>query len=170
MEIIDWIIMGAFVVGAILGFSKGALRQIATLIGLVAGLLLARTLYAAVGERVAIELGTTATMAQIIAFFLIWLLVPIALLWVASVLSRVLDIVHLGFVNRLAGAVVGMVKYAILVSMALHFIEFVDTKDELIHKTVKETSLLYYPMQEAGETFIPTIKNMTKELFEKDII
>ena len=170
MEIIDWIIIGAFVVGAILGFSKGALRQIATLIGLVAGLLLARALYAAVGERMAVELGTSATMAQIIAFFLIWLLVPIVLLWVASLLSRVMEIVHLGFVNRLAGAAVGLVKYAILVSMVIHFVEFIDTKNELIQKAVKETSLLYYPMQDAGETFIPTIKNMTKELFEKDII
>ena len=157
-------------VGAILGFSKGALRQVATLVGLVAGLLLARALYATVGERMALELGTSATVAQIIAFFLIWLLVPVALLWVASVISRVMEIVNLGILNRLAGAVVGAIKYALLVSMVIHFIEFIDTKDELIQRTVKQTSLLYYPMEDMGNVFIPTIKNMTKELLEKDII
>ena len=156
--------------GAILGFSKGALRQVATLVGLVAGLLLARALYATVGERMALELGTSATVAQIIAFFLIWLLVPVALLWVASVISRVMEIVNLGILNRLAGAVVGAIKYALLVSMVIHFIEFIDTKDELIQRTVKQTSLLYYPMEDMGNVFIPTIKNMTKELLEKDII
>lgn len=156
--------------GAILGFSKGALRQVATLIGLVAGLLLARALYATVGERMALELGTSATVAQIIAFFLIWMLVPVALLWVASVISRVMEIVNLGILNRLAGAIVGAIKYALLVSMVIHFIEFIDTKDELIQRTVKQASLLYYPMEDMGNVFIPTIKDMTKELFEKDII
>ncbi len=170
IEMIDWIIIGAMAVGAVLGFSKGAVRQIATLVGLVAGLLLARALYFTVGERMAVELGTNATVAQIIAFLLIWFLVPMALLWVASLISRVLDIVHLGILNRLAGVMIGAVKYALLVSMLIHFIEFIDTKDELVQRTVKEASLLYYPMKEVGNIFIPTIKNVTKELFETDII
>ena len=154
-------------VGAILGFSKGALRQVASLVGLVAGLLLARALYSTVGERMAVELGTSATVAQIIAFFLIWLLVPIALLWVASLISRVMEVVNLGILNRLAGAIVGAVKYALLISLLVHFIEFIDTKDELIQRTVKNASVFYYPMEDVGEVFVPTIKNMTKELFEK---
>ena len=170
MEIIDWIIIAVVAVGTVLGFAKGALRQVATLVGLVAGLLLARALYITVGERMAVELGTSATMAQIIAFFLIWILVPIGLLWVASLLTRVLEIVHLGILNRLAGAVLGGIKYVLLASLAIQLVEFVDPKDQLVSQELKKTSLLYYQMEEVGDTYIPTIKNMTKELFEKDII
>ena len=170
MEIIDWIIIGVVAVGTVLGFAKGALRQIATLVGLVAGLLLARALYLTVGERMAVEFGTSATVAQIIAFFLIWILVPIALLWVASLLTRVLEVVHLGILNRLAGAVLGGVKYALLASLVIQLIEFIDPKDQLLSQDLKKTSVLYYQMEEVGNFFVPTIKNMTKELFEKDII
>ena len=170
MEIIDWIIIGVIAVGTVLGFSKGALRQIATLVGLVAGLLLARALYFTVGERMAVEFGTSATVSQIIAFFLIWILVPIALLWVASLLTRVLEVVHLGILNRLAGAVLGGVKYALIVSLAIQLVQFIDPKDQLLPKGTKEKSAMYYPMEEVGEVFVPTIKNVTKELFEKDII
>ena len=170
MEIIDWIIIGIVAVGTVLGFSKGALRQVATLVGLVAGLLLARALYLTVGERMAVEFGTDATVSQIIAFFLIWILVPIALLWVASLLTRVLEVVNLGILNRLAGAVLGGVKYALIVSLAIQLVQFVDPNDQLIAKETKKNSATYYPMEEVGNMFVPTIKNVTKELFEKDII
>ena len=170
METIDCIIIGFVAVGTVLGFTKGALRQVATLVGLVAGLLLARALYLTVGERMAVELGTSATVAQIIAFFLIWILVPIALLWVASLLTRVLEVVHLGILNRIAGALVGGVKYALLASLVIQLIEFIDPQDGLISKTIKKSSVLYYSMEEVGDVFVPTLKNVTKELFEKDII
>ncbi len=170
MEIIDWIIVGVVAVGTVLGFAKGALRQIATLVGLVAGLLLARALYLTVGEQMAVEFGTSATVSQIIAFFLIWILVPIALLWVASLLTQVLEVVHLGILNRLAGAVVGGLKYALIVCLAIQLIQFIDPKDQLLPKETKKKSVTYYPMEEVGQVFVPTIKNVTKELFEKDII
>ena len=170
MEIIDWIIIGVVAVGTVLGFSKGVLRQVATLVGLIAGLLLARALYVTVGERMAVEFGTSATVAQIIAFFLIWILVPIALLWVASLLTKVLEVVHLGILNRLAGAVLGGLKYALIVMLAVQLVQFIDPQDQLVSKTVKKNSALYYPLEELGEVFVPTIKNVTKEIFEKDII
>ena len=170
MEIIDWIIIGIVAVGTVLGFSKGALRQVATLVGLIAGLLLARALYASVGERMAVELGTSATIAQIIAFFLIWILVPIALLWVASLLTKVLEVVHLGILNRLGGAILGGLKYALIAMLVVQLVEFIDPQDQLVPKSLKESSALYYPLEEMGEVFVPTIKNVTKEIFEKDII
>ena len=170
MEIIDWIIVGVVAVGTVLGFAKGALKQVATLVGLIAGLLLARALYLSVGERMAVEFNTSATVAQIIAFFLIWILVPIGLLWVASLLTRVLEVVNLGILNRLAGALVGGLKYALIVSLAIQLIQFIDPNDKLLLKETKKKSVMYYPMEEVGDFFVPTIKSVTKELFEQDII
>jgi membrane protein required for colicin V production len=37
----------------------------------------ARALFASVGEKLAEELGTSLTFAQVVAFILIWLLVPL---------------------------------------------------------------------------------------------
>ena len=170
MEKIDWIIIGVITVGTVLGFSKGAIRQVATLVGLVAGLLLARALYLTVGERMAVEFGTSATVSQIIAFFLIWILVPIALLWVAALLTRVLEVVHLGILNRLIGALLGGMKYALIISTVVQLIQFIDPNDQLLSHDTKEKSVMFYPMEELGNKYVPTIKNVTKELFEKDII
>lgn len=68
METLDWIIIAFIAMGAVLGFAKGALKQAAAIVGLVAGLLLARALFLQVGEKLAVEIGTSVSVAQIIAF------------------------------------------------------------------------------------------------------
>ena len=117
-------------------------------------------------EKLAEELGTSLTFAQVVAFILIWLLVPLVFLLLASALTRVIEIVHLGFVNRILGAALGALKYILLVSLFVHFIEFVDSKDNLIKSTVKRTSLLYYPIEGFSGVFFPTVKNVTKQLID----
>jgi membrane protein required for colicin V production len=64
------------------------------------------------------------------------------------------------------GAGLGALKYMLLVGIAIHFIEFVDSKDNLIKSTVKRTSLLYYPIEGFSGVFFPTVKNVTKQLID----
>lgn len=80
------------------------------------------------------------------------------ILFLASALTRVIDIVKLGFVNRMLGAGLGALKYMLLVGIAIHFIEFVDSKDNLIKSTVKQESVLYYPMEDFSDIFIRLLK------------
>ena len=169
METLDGIIIIIIVAGAIMGFAKGFIKQLASIVGLIAGLLLARALFSTVGERLAVEIGTSVSFAQILAFILIWLIVPIGLSLIASLLTRVINAIQLGFVNRWLGAGLGAVKYALLTSMLIYFIDYVDAKNELISSTKKTSSMLYYPMKSFSGIFIPTIKDVTKQLIDTDI-
>lgn len=170
LSVLDWIIIAIIALGVVFGFMKGAVKQAATIVGLIAGLLLARALFSQLGEKLAVELGTTVSVAQVIAFFMIWILVPVVFLILASMLTKALEIVHLGTVNRLLGALLGALKYAFIVSLAISFLEYIDSKDELINRTVKQSSLLYYPVKELSGLFIPTLKNVTNEIIQTDII
>ena len=170
LNIIDWIIIVIISVGMVLGFIKGVIKQAAGMVGLIVGLLVARALFAQLGERLAIELNTSVTVAQVIAFFLIWILVPLLLLVLATMLTKALEVIHLGMLNRTLGGLLGAVKFAFLISLVISFIEYIDRKDELIDRTVKQSSLLYYPVRELSDLFIPTIKNVTNDIIETDII
>ena len=161
--------MAILAIGAIIGFFKGAVKQIAVIVGIVAGLLIARALFSQVGERLAAEFDTSLSTAQIISFFMIWIVVPLILYFFASMLTKALEIVHLGIVNRLLGAGLGVVQYAFLVSLVVNFIEFVDSKNELMSRTVKQSSLLYYSIEELSGIFIPNIKDAVKELTDEDL-
>ena len=164
---LDYIIIGIVALGAILGFMKGGIRQVAGVVGLVAGLLIARAMFGALGEKIASEFGTSLTVSQIISFIVIWLVVPIVLSLLASALTKVIEVVHLGLVNRLLGALCGLVKYALLISLAITFLDYIDSKDELVNKNIKDTSLLYHPLGELSGVFLPAVKQAANELLEK---
>ena len=88
MTTIDIVILIVLGVGAIVGFTKGFLKQLAGLLGLVAGLLIAKALYATVAERFFLPLTDSLTVAQGIAFVVIWLAVPLAFLLLATLLLK----------------------------------------------------------------------------------
>lgn len=139
IDIIILVILGA---GAIVGFAKGFLRQLAGLLGLVAGLLIAKALYATVAERIFLPLTDSLTVAQGIAFVIIWLAVPLAFLLLALLLTKAMEAVSLGWVNRLLGAGLGLLKSALLVSLLICVVEYIDTDNALLKKT-KSGSLCY---------------------------
>lgn len=162
IDIVILVIVGA---GAVLGFMKGFLKQLAGLLGLVAGLLLAKALYATVAERVFLPLTDSLTVAQVIAFVAIWLAVPLVFLLVASLLTKAMEAVALGGVNRLLGAGLGAVKYALLVSLLICVVEYIDTDHSLLKKTKKQESVLYYPMEKFAGAFLPAAREVAEELF-----
>ena len=107
MHVIDIIILVLIGIGVIQGLMKGSIKQLAQIVGFVAGLLLARGLFSTVAEQLAPALGTSITIAQILSFILIWVAVPIGCSLIASVLTKALDVINLGWLNRLAGAMLG---------------------------------------------------------------
>ena len=166
MAIIDIVILIMIGVGVILGLMKGFVKQMAAIVGLVAGLLVARALFGAVGERLAPVLGTSVTIAQLLAFIMIWVAVPLGFALVASLLTKALNAVHLGWLNRWLGSGLGALKYMLLVGLAIHVLEYIDPKDEIISATKKQESVLYYPMKDFSGIFFPVFKNVTEQLIE----
>ena len=147
---------GVFLLGAIQGFIKGFVRQLAGLVGLVAGLLIARALFGVVGERLASQMGMSVGFGQILAFGLIWMVVPITLSLMAYLLTKTLEAVRLGFINRWLGAGLGAIKYLLAASILICVIEWVDADGTLlINKEQKEQSKLYYPMEQLAGVFLP---------------
>lgn len=161
LDIIILVVLGA---GAIVGFSKGFLKQLASLLGLVAGLLIAKALYATVAERVFLPLTDSLTVAQGIAFVVIWLAVPLAFLLLASLLTKAMEAVSLGWVNRLLGAALGALKAALLVSLLVCVVEYIDTDNTILKKTKKQESVLYYPVEKFAGLFLPAAREVASEL------
>ena len=114
IDIIILVIVGA---GTVVGFMKGFLRQLAGLLGLIVGLLAAKALYATVAERVFLSITDSLTLAQGIAFVTIWLAVPVGFLLLAMLLTKAMEAVALGWVNRLLGALLGAFLLARIAEM-----------------------------------------------------
>ena len=134
MTTLDIILLVLIGTGAVLGFAKGFLRQLAGLLGLIVGLLAAKALYATVADEVFSQVTDDAGLARGLAFVAIWLLVPLLFLLVASLLTRA------------------------IISLLLMTVDHFDTKGTLISRSQKEASMLYGPMTGWAELFIPAAR------------
>lgn len=148
MTTIDIIILIAVGVGAVRGFMKGFIRQLASILGLVVGLLAAKALYVSLAEKLCPVVTDSMTVAQVLSFIMIWIAIPLIFTVVASVLTKAMEVISLGWLNRLLGAGLGALKFLLLATLLVCVIEFIDSDNRLIDETKKDASLLYYPIQQ----------------------
>ena len=169
MAIIGLIIFVAIGVGAVFGFMKGFVKQLASLLGLIVGLLAAKALYASVAEKVFSKITDSMTLAQILAFIAIWIAVPLTFALVAALLTKAMEAISLGWLNRMLGAGLGTLKYLLLVSLLIGVIEFVDSDNKMISETKKKESVLYYPMKSFAGIFFPAAKAVTEQIVNGNV-
>ena len=102
-------------------------------------------------------------LAQILAFVVIWVVVPLLFLLVASLLTKAMEAISLGWLNRWLGAGLGALKFLLLVSLLICVVEFIDSDNTMIDRTMKEESVLYYPIESFAGMFFPAAKEVTEQ-------
>ncbi len=166
MTAIDIFILAVLGIGLVSGLAKGFIKQACTLIGLVAGLLVARALYVMVGEQLAPHIGTSVSVAQIISFIIIWAIIPALLMLAGAALTRALEIVHLGAINRLFGGIAGMALHLLFLGILIKVVEYIDPEEQMLPAQAKEASVFYHPVKETAGMFFPAIKEVTEQLIK----
>ena len=101
MNYIDIVILLFLLYGAFRGFSKGLIIEVATLAGLILGVFIAIR-YSPFTEGILKDfLNITSRYLSYIALAVTFLLVVIAVYLLGKMLTRLVDIISLGLVNKL---------------------------------------------------------------------
>ena len=158
MDILIYIVL---IVGAIVGWKQGAFKQVANFLGVAVGLLIAATLYHQFGDFLADKTGASIGFGRLIAFVLIVIIVPLALGWLAAFFTEFFKKLKLNFLNRIVGALVGVVCYALILSVALNLFDFIASNAGFKPQKLGERSELYYQMKHATQVVIPDILLVT---------
>lgn len=115
---LDWAIAAVLALSIALAFVHGLLVEVCSLVGLVAGVLLAGRYYLEVTPYLSSLIHSLAA-AHVAAFLLIALVVMLTAGIVGRVLRWILRRVGLGWADRLAGGVFGLIKGYVLVALAV---------------------------------------------------
>lgn len=141
--------------GAVVGCYQGAFKQIANLLGVLAGIVLAVLFYQRCGDFLAIKSGTSSGLGHIAAFVIIVILVPVSLGILATFLTRLCSTLHLGCLNRLSGAVIGVACYGLLLSFAFNVYDFITSKFGYAPEQMEQREALYYTVKHVSHPVIP---------------
>jgi membrane protein required for colicin V production len=151
------LILVVWALGFVVGIVQGAFKQIANLIGIVAGLVLATMLYQRFGEFFAEKMSTSQSVGNTIAFVVISVVVPVALGLLASLLTKLFSAIHLGWANRLAGGIIGIVGYTLIMSFGFNIMDFVQSSAGYAPGKLEHRPDLYYMVKHSAQQFVPNV-------------
>lgn len=145
MNLLDFLLLIPIVWLCIRGFGKGLVLELATLAGLALGILAAYFFADELEAMITDYFSFSSSATRIIAYIIIFLLVLLVLFIVGKLVEKSVDMVALGWLNKLLGAIIGIAKGILLVCIVLFLIEQFDPSQKVIKPDVKQKSLFYQP-------------------------
>jgi len=146
MNTIDVVILALMLWALYNGWVNGLLKEISSTAGFFVGLYVAYTCYENFGSYLAPKISSNflvqSYLVPIIAFVLLWAVVPIVLGLVASILTKSVAALKLGKINSMGGMFVSMAKYIILLSFIfnvmnhLHILSSEKKKDSVFYEMI----------------------------------
>jgi len=118
---LDIFIMVFLAITAVIGFSKGFIKTISTLVGIILGVVLAGRFSGPVADWLSTVLHNPI-QAKIAGFAIVFLIFLAVSLIISALLSKLLSMLLLGWVDRLGGAVLGLVIGGLVCSAILTLI------------------------------------------------
>lgn len=158
MNYID-IILGIFLLFAIWkGFRKGLIIEIFTLLALLVGIYAGINFSDWTSQKLTKNFDISGNYLPVIAFTITFLAVGAMVYFAGKALEKIVEVAHLSLVNRLLGILFSLIKTLYFLSIIIILIETYDERNKFVPKSLKQESLLYYPIQKIATTTIPKVK------------
>ena len=151
VDIVLLVILG---IGFVSGLVSGAIKQFVSLAAFVVGFVIACFFYQRLGTLLSSFVSLPAA-CNVVAFILLWVVVPIIAGLVSNMLTSLLDKIYaVGTLNRLLGGILGVAKYALVLGAIIWFL----SSANVISEEVTQGSRLYRPLKAVPEYVYNMIK------------
>jgi len=118
-NLIDLFILGTLAITVILGVWKGFIRSLTALASLVVGVYLAMTYYPRVEPYLGKISSLDPNISMIISMVIIFIVVQGLFVLLRHVLAALIDLIKLGWLDHILGALMGLVAGFVLVAVAV---------------------------------------------------
>ena len=144
MSTIDIILALLLLIGFIRGFIHGFIYEIALLGVLFVCYFFGFKLAVIIADYLSKLFNANLHTVHHVSLFIAWIGISIGIFFLAKLLEGLIKIVALGIFNKIAGAIFGVLKYAVLISLGLFFINKFDLDFNWLNADTKADSILYY--------------------------
>ena len=167
MNLLDFFIAIPLAWGAFKGFRRGLVFEVLMLIGLILGLYLAFKFSDLLHGLVSSLFDTQGAVVPIISFIVVFLGILLVTILLARLLESILKATALNTINKILGAVFGLLKFALIASVFLWLFKGLDPYWNLINKEMKQESLLYKPVLKVSSFIRPALEDIKDEFMDK---
>ncbi len=159
MNIIDIVLVIILVVAGINGFVKGLFVELASIASLFLGIWAAVEFSGLVQHWLSKYFDWSADILHVASFIFIFIFVVILIHLVATLAEKFVKAIALSIFSRLAGAVVGIIKSAFILSiLMLVILKIENFTRPIIPAKTKSESKLYAPIENIAPGILPFLK------------
>lgn len=142
------------------GFRRGLVLEIASIVGLIAGVYAAIKFSGFIASKLDPHLDISESWLGIISFVITFIGVVFLVNILGKVLEKTIKMVALGMLNRIAGSLFSLLKTVLILSFLIFFINQFDSVFRIIPIETKSGSMLYGPIQKVAPNIMPVIQEL----------
>ncbi len=167
MNTVDIIILVVLLFGLIKGYIKGLFIEITSLVGLILGIYGAIHFSYFLSNILESRVDWDASMIQIVAFGGTFLIILLALVFLGKALTKIAETASLGIFNKMLGAIFGLLKYALILSIVFIVYDQINGSLKFVNKGKVNQSTLYDPVKNLAPTLFPKLVKVVEEVKNK---
>ncbi|MAA97074.1 MAG: colicin V production protein [Stappia sp.] len=165
---LDVVLLLVLLVGAWRGFTKGLILSMASMVGLVGGIWAASHFSHMVAEQLAPHVTWSVNSLHMASLALTFLLVVVTVHLLAKLLEKMLDLVALGLVNKLAGALFGLLKFALVLSFGVMLLnQWMGPRAWVPHS--EQPSVMLGPVEALAPALMPAFSDLERRARESGL-
>ncbi len=160
MATLDIILLVCFIPGIIRGLSKGFLEQALALVGIVLSVWAAFHFSSLVCTWLKPYLEVSETVLNVIAFALILVAISLAVLLVARLLTKVVELAMLGWLNKVLGLAFALAVNALVIGIFIILFDTLNVKFGFVKPEVLDQSVVYTSLRDLCYLVFPYLKQL----------
>lgn len=160
--IILLILAGAF----INGMQKGLAMQLAGLISILLAAISAGKVAKIILPYILNTINIAESIARVASYVLAFVIIVFAIRFIGKMFHTLIVALHMGFINKILGAVLGVISASFVLSIMVNLIIILDSEETVITNKIKTDTFFYSKIQIVAPTIIPFLK---EEIWEKHI-
>ncbi len=161
MNYIDIVIALLLAFGIIRGYFNGFIVEITSLAGLVLGIYGAVHFSYFLSDFLKNYVSWDASMMQLVSFAGTFIIILVLISILGKVFTKIAESIALGFLNKFLGALFGLLKVGLIVSVVLMIFSKLNKSIPFVEQSKVQESVLYEPTKNLAPAIFP---NLIKEV------
>lgn len=157
MNSLDYILFIPLLYGLYRGFTKGLIVELASLLALTLGIYGALHFSSFTFEFLSDYVEIKTEYLQLASYGLTFLIIVMLISLTGKILTMLIKLVALGFINRMMGAIFGGIKVLLVLSMFILFFDRLNKQFEMVKDEVLNASIMYNPIRIQAQQFYPNV-------------
>ena len=150
MAFLDIILGLLLIFGLWKGFKNGLFVELASIIALIAGIFGAIHFSYYAGDYLSQNMEWDERYINIAAFIITFIIIVVVVHLAGKLLTKIANFAMLGLLNKIAGAIFGALKVAVILGALLIFFDRMNNSIGFISEEAKKDSVLFEPVKEIG--------------------